>query len=118
VDVTNREAAIAERLEKERETMKDKANHPMTRTTSQQRSQRDGHPMSRSSSHAGEARSTGPPSSRSFNASAATVRPAVSFAKAASNQDISAPEESVPGPSDVQDDSTAGVTEQLGETTI
>ncbi|EIN04911.1 hypothetical protein PUNSTDRAFT_55250 [Punctularia strigosozonata HHB-11173 SS5] len=123
VDVSNREAAITERLEKEREAIKDKATFPMGRTTSQQRSSREGHSMSRSSSHAGEARSPGAsipstPSSRTFNASAAGVRPAISFARAAGNKNVdAAPDEAAKGTAEVEAEVNE-VANQLGETTI
>lgn len=82
VDTLSKEVAISERLEKEREQVKDRVVHAMSRTSS------------RTASHRGEARSSTPstaPTSpkaettRSPGASNANIRPSFSFANAAAS---------------------------------
>jgi translation initiation factor 4B len=81
VDTLSKEAAISERLEKEREQVKDRIVHTMSRTSS------------RTASHRGETRSTpstAPTSpkaetTRSPAISNANIRPSFSFANAAAS---------------------------------
>ncbi|KAI0688100.1 hypothetical protein BC835DRAFT_1374227 [Cytidiella melzeri] len=82
VDTLSKEAAVAERLEKEREQVKERVGHTMSRTSSRTASQR------------GEPRSSAPPTAptspkaetaRSPTATTANIRPAFSFANAAAS---------------------------------
>src|ERR1700683_5019371 len=82
VDVSSREREVAERLDKDRETNKDRlASHPMSRTSSRTASLRTRPPPPAPSI-------TSPPpppnSPKLPSPISATVRPAVSFASAAS----------------------------------
>ncbi|KAI0297298.1 hypothetical protein B0F90DRAFT_1740869 [Multifurca ochricompacta] len=97
VDVTAKEKAIAERLDKEREVTKDRVGQ---------------HPMSRSNSRQGAERSGGslPPSPRVAQAPAASIRSTFSFAAAAGGKRDDEPKEDEPKVNDI--------TEQLGEVTI
>ncbi|KAF7978852.1 hypothetical protein HWV62_44667 [Athelia sp. TMB] len=80
VDVSTREKEVAERLEKDRETAKDRlASHPISRTNSRNASLR-----TRTPPPAAAKTPPTPASPKLPNAAASTVRPAVSFASAAS----------------------------------
>ncbi|KAK7678527.1 hypothetical protein QCA50_010932 [Cerrena zonata] len=84
VDVTAREAAVEEKIEKGRELVKEKVvQHSMSRTSSRTGSQRD-IPMSRTSS--GTTPSSPKPEPAKVSAVAANVRPSFSFASAAAGK--------------------------------
>lgn len=127
VDVTAKESAVEERLAKEREAIKERAAQaPMSRTTSRGGFDRSG-PSSRGPpSNSGSV----PPSPRVSNATAnsANVRPATSFAAAASARRAEAAAEKAAkadeGEVQKEVDEVEGkpevssVIEQLGEVTI
>jgi translation initiation factor 4B len=72
VDVSAKERAISERVDKEREAIREKVAQPQQ------------HSMSRTNSRTGMERSTSKPGTQRASSTAnATVRPAVSFANAA-----------------------------------
>ncbi|KAI0313177.1 hypothetical protein OF83DRAFT_1142553 [Amylostereum chailletii] len=108
VDVTAKEKAVTERLEKEREATKDRlVQHPMSRNSSRAGSQR------------GQTRSPPMASVPPSPVAAANVRPTFSFAAAAGVKQ--SPPEAVK--KDVKvgekvEDGATKVTEQLGEVTI
>jgi translation initiation factor 4B len=107
VDVTAREKAIAERLDKDREATKDRVGqHSMSRSNSRQSVPRTP-PFGRSSDI------SLPPSPRVSHDAAASIRPTFSFAAAAGGAklaDESKEEDETPKVNDI--------TEQLGEVTI
>lgn len=122
VDVSAKEKAVAERLDKEREVTKERLAHqqPMSRTSSRAGSDRTGTPKIPQSNSV-------PPSPRATSA-VASIRPAFSFADAAGAKKAAAAaaaaaasesreehEESEP-----KEESSVvkDVTEQLGEVTI
>ncbi|KAH9999198.1 hypothetical protein BJV74DRAFT_949882 [Russula compacta] len=108
VDVTARDKAITERLEKDREANRDRiGQHPMSRSNSRQGGDRSGAPRSPPFTRSGDA--SLPPSPRVGQASASSTRSTFSFAAAAGGKrDESAEDE--PKVNDI--------TEQLGEVTI
>ena len=107
MDVTAREKAIAERLDKDREATKERvSHHPMSRSNSRQGADRAGAPRS-PFTRSGDI--SLPPSPRAAQSSAASIRSTVSFAAAAGgNRDET--QEDEPKVNDVA--------EQLGEVTI
>ncbi|KDQ59215.1 hypothetical protein JAAARDRAFT_33951 [Jaapia argillacea MUCL 33604] len=81
VDVSARESAVTDRLEKEREATRERVSHPMSRTNSRT-------PLSRTSSHTPSERNASnrvktPPPVTTPTTPPATVRPTISFASAA-----------------------------------
>lgn len=124
VDVTARENAVAERLEKDREAIKERATHaPVSRTTSRTGVERGQTPRSPPASVGGSV--SVPPSPRVATA-AANVRPTFSFAAAASakraeeaaEKASKADEGAAQKEVDEQGPEVKDVTEQLGEVTI
>lgn len=122
VDVSAKEKAVAERLDKEREVTKERLAHqqPMSRTSSRAGSDRTGTPKIPQSNSV-------PPSPRATSA-VANIRPAFSFADAAGAKKAAAAaaaaaasesreehEESEPKE---ESSMVKDVTEQLGEVTI
>ena len=122
VDVSAKEKAVAERLDKEREVTKERLAHqqPMSRTSSRAGSDRTGTPKIPQSNSV-------PPSPRATSA-VASIRPAFSFADAAGAKKAAAAaaaaaasesreehEESEPKE---ESSMVKDVTEQLGEVTI
>jgi translation initiation factor 4B len=106
VDVTAREKAIAERLDKDREATKERVGqHPMSRSNSRQGADRTSTPRS-PFTRGGEI--SLPPSPRMAQPPAASIRSTFSFAAAVGKRDEI--EEDEPKVNDV--------TEQLGEVTI
>lgn len=107
MDVTAREKAIAERLDKDREATKDRVGqHSMSRSNSRQ-----GVPRTPPFGRSGDL--SLPPSPRVSHDAAASIRPTFSFAAAAGGvkiADESKEEDETPKVSDI--------TEQLGEVTI
>ncbi|KZT02895.1 uncharacterized protein LAESUDRAFT_729671 [Laetiporus sulphureus 93-53] len=90
VDVSGREAAVEERLEKEREQFKERASHSMSRTSSRTASQRErDHPGMRPVHPASSVASPASPTSDTHKSPvtlAANVRPSFSFASAAAGK--------------------------------
>ncbi|EGN99014.1 hypothetical protein SERLA73DRAFT_181797 [Serpula lacrymans var. lacrymans S7.3] len=85
VDVSSKEKEVTDRIEKERDTVKDRLPHPMSRTNSRQATERFSGTRARTPPvpHA----IVTPPipgSPKPLNSAAATVRPSISFANAAS----------------------------------
>ncbi|KAH9959676.1 hypothetical protein BC827DRAFT_1261032 [Russula dissimulans] len=108
VDVSAKEKAIAERLDKERETTKDRVNqHPMSRSSSRQGADRSGVPRSPPFLRSGDV--SLPPSPHATQASTGSIRSSFSFAAAVGTKEDESTED---GPK-VND-----ITEQLGEVTI
>ncbi|KAI0077270.1 RNA-binding domain-containing protein [Panus rudis PR-1116 ss-1] len=114
VDVSAREAAVMEKLEKDRELTKERvAQHSMSRTSSRtgsQRGERTSHPASPSSPK--------PDSPRLHNAPIANVRPSFSFANAAAGKKDSSdvPAESNDGPSNA--DNVGKLADKVAESSI
>ncbi|CAL1715712.1 unnamed protein product [Somion occarium] len=95
VDVSAREAAVEEKIEKGREIVKEKvshSHHSMSRTSSRAGSQRDA-PISRASS--GAPPSSPKPESPKVPSANATIRPSFSFAKAAAGKKDEEPQDDV-----------------------
>ncbi|THH10308.1 hypothetical protein EW145_g1409 [Phellinidium pouzarii] len=130
VDVTAREAAVAEKIEKERVEVKDRvSHHPMSRQSSRQARERTGHGHSFADGDSGvrsptvsagavEESSHGSPRV-SQAAVVATVRPAFSFANAAGKKkptesEAAAEKEAVKPASENQD----AVAEKLAEVSV
>ncbi|KAA1467401.1 hypothetical protein DENSPDRAFT_900762 [Dentipellis sp. KUC8613] len=114
VDVTAKEKAVTERLEKDREATHERVVHNMSRTSSRTGSDRN----TRTPPQSGSV----PPSPRTANShAAANVRPAFSFAAAAGNKKATEP---IPAEAEEQEKESAepkvvaDITEQLGEVTI
>jgi len=107
VDVTAREKAIAERLDKDREATKDRVGqHSMSRSNSRQ-----GAPRTPPVGRSGDI--SLPPSPRVSHDPAASIRPTFSFAAAAGGSG-----KTVDEPKEDEDPKVNDVTEQLGEVTI
>jgi translation initiation factor 4B len=105
VDVTAREKAIAERLDKEREATKDRVGqHSMSRSNSRQ-----GAPRTPPFGRSGDL--SLPPSPRVSHDPAASIRPTFSFAAAAGGKRVDEPKED-------EGAKVSDITEQLGEVTI
>jgi len=119
VDVTAREQAVAERLEKEREVIHERVQHSMSRTSSRTASQR---PVPRSTPPASVVGSPKSPHAEPAavqkspaGAAVATVRPSISFASAAAGKKDAAGEgETVPA----DETEVAEVTEKIDEVQI
>ncbi|KAI0259873.1 hypothetical protein BC834DRAFT_903663 [Gloeopeniophorella convolvens] len=109
VDVSAKEKAVAERLDKEREAAKERiTQHPMSRSSSRQGTDRNGAPRTPPAGRGGD--TSLPPSPRVAHAPPANVRPTFSFAAAAGGKKDDEPKEEEPKVNDI--------TEQLGEVTI
>ena len=117
VDVSAKEAEVAERLEKERESAIDRVMHTMSRTSSRSASHRGEH-RGDHQSHRGQTQPSSPSSPKSDSpkilhpSTSANVRPSFSFASAAAGKK-DATEQNVDRLDDVQE-----TTEKLGEVTI
>ncbi|TFY83567.1 hypothetical protein EWM64_g436 [Hericium alpestre] len=114
VDVTAREKLITERLERDREVTKERVSHSMSRTSSRTGSDRNG--PSRTSPHG----SVPPSPGTTTNNAPANVRPAFSFAAAASAKKAAEAAESVSAEKAEAEEEAqvSSVSEQLGEVTI
>ncbi|KAI0249847.1 hypothetical protein BJV78DRAFT_1223819 [Lactifluus subvellereus] len=107
VDVTAREKAIAERLDKDREATKERASqHPMSRSSSRQGADRAGAPRS-PFTRGGDI--SLPPSPRVTHPPVASIRSTISFAAAAGGSKDETQED---------EPKVNDITEQLGEVTI
>jgi translation initiation factor 4B len=108
VDVTVREKAIAERLDKEREATKERVgHHSMSRSNSRQGAERSVAPRSPPVGRSGDL--SLPPSPRATQSPVASIRSTFSFAAAAGGK-RDEPAEDEPKVNDI--------TEHLGEVTI
>ncbi len=85
VDTVAKENAVAERLEKEREQVKERVTHPMSRTSSRTASQR-GDAVSRSTPTSTAPTSPKAESPKVAGTPSANVRPSFSFASAAAGK--------------------------------
>ncbi|KAI0059200.1 RNA-binding domain-containing protein [Artomyces pyxidatus] len=119
VDVSAKEKAVTERLDKEREATKERlGQHSMSRNSSRTGSDRANGSL-RTPPASASGNSSVPPSPRVANAVAANVRPTFSFAAAAGSKKVEGVEET--GAEDEPTDELVKVdevSEQLGEVTI
>ena len=113
VDVSTREREIAARVEKDREALKERVPHPMSRNSSRQATERNSSNVTRSPPQVAATPPT-PGSPRVSPVTSSTVRPSFSFAHAAGTKK-DAPAMRAEEKEDVPVDQ---VTEQIAEVTV
>ncbi|TDL25479.1 hypothetical protein BD410DRAFT_784469 [Rickenella mellea] len=125
VDVSARENEVLQKLEKDREEIKERVTHSMSRQSSKQARERPSAVSSdgaKTPPSASAPPASPPPAPGSPRASASTVRPAFSFAKAASAKKESITEakvvEATEGKEEKEETSLENVTKQVAEVTV
>ncbi|OAX41471.1 RNA-binding domain-containing protein [Rhizopogon vinicolor AM-OR11-026] len=114
VDVSTREREIATRVEKDREALKDRVPHPMSRNSSRQATERTSGNVTRSPPPQVAPTPGSPRISHATPATSSNVRPSFSFAHAASTK------KDVPNTSaeEKEDSPVDQITEQAAEVTV
>ncbi|TFK47761.1 hypothetical protein OE88DRAFT_1635814, partial [Heliocybe sulcata] len=117
VDVTAREQAVTQKIEREREAARERVSHPMSRTSSRTGTERAASSTTRSPPPSSSTPPT-PSSPRSSSAPSATIRPAVSFASAAGSKKESIPENNDQEEEEASKERVGEITSQIAEVAI